>query len=45
MWRSTSLSLIVEAIDEEAAWQQAARYVRKMLGGMSCLEIKVKELS
>lgn len=44
-WRSTALTLIIKAKDEEDAWRKAANEVKRMLGGMSCLEIKVKELS
>lgn len=41
VWRATALKLKIKAKDEDAAWDQAAKLVKKMEGGLGCLEIKV----
>ena len=41
LWRGTSLTLRLQAKDEEDAWDRAAKKVMRMEGGSRCLEIKV----
>lgn len=41
MWRSTAVTLKIRAKDELGAWDIAAKQVKRMFGGMSCLEIKI----
>jgi translation elongation factor EF-1beta len=41
MWRATAIKMKVVAKDEEDAWDKAAKLVKKMEGGSSCIEIKV----
>lgn len=43
-WRGTALKLIVLAEDEEKAFLKAAKRVKRMLGGATCLDLElVKE--
>lgn len=42
LWRATSITLKIQAKDELAAWDQAAKQVKKMFGGIGCLDIEVK---
>lgn len=41
MWRSTAVLLKVPAYHEDDAWDQASKRIRKMEGGVKCLDIKV----
>ena len=41
MWRGTMIKLLIPAKDEDHAWDLASKQVKKMLGGMSCLDISV----
>ena len=41
VWRGTSLKLKVRAKDEDDAWERASKIVKRMQGGISCLELIV----
>ena len=41
IWRGTSLKLKIVARDEQEAWDKASNQVKRMQGGISCLELKV----
>lgn len=38
-WRGTALNLIIRARDEDEAFLKAARRVKRMLGGATCLDL------
>ncbi len=38
-WRGTALNLIIHAKDEDEAFLKAARKVKRMLGGATCLDL------
>lgn len=40
-WRATAITLKVEAKDEQAAWDRAAKMVMRMEGGQGCHEIQI----
>jgi len=40
-WRATSLTLRIQARDENEAWTRASKKVMKMFGGISCLDIQI----
>ena len=41
MWQGTAIHIQVPAKDEDDAWEQAAKRVKKMEGGLHCLDLKV----
>lgn len=41
VWHSTAITIKVRAKTEEDAWNRAASQVKRMEGGMSCLELRV----
>ena len=41
MWRATSVTLLINAEDEEAAWDKGWKHVARMQGGDMCMELKV----
>lgn len=45
MWRATSVVMLVEARDEEAAWDKAWKRIARTEGGDMCLEVKVLGLA
>jgi hypothetical protein len=40
-WRGTALKFIVRAKDEDEAFLKAAKQVKRMLGGMTCLDLEL----
>jgi hypothetical protein len=45
MWRATSVVLLVNAKDENDAWDRAWKRVARTEGGDMCLEVKVLGLA
>jgi len=41
MWRATAINITVEAPDEDTAFLKAARRIKRMIGGDSCLDLKL----
>ncbi len=40
-WRGTSLKLKIQARNPDMAWDKASKLVKKMQGGMTCMDIEV----
>ena len=40
-WRGTSLKLKIPARNPDMAWDKASKLVKKMQGGITCMEISV----